>query len=503
MEIKSKSVTPPNILLITTDQQHHDYIGLKGTKGLETPNLDRLAKNGILFDRAYCPSPLCTPTRLSLLTGLYPSIHGGHSIGVSTEINTTTIPQILSESGYKTALFGKTHFVARENEASHIAGIPKPQADFWRSFNGPYLGFDFVQTSSGHTIQCTPDMHYRVFLEDSGIDYKQYFPMGTEEYSVHTCGRWELPEELHDTAWIGSLTEKFINNQKDTGSPWFCWTSFQDPHPPFVCPEPWFSSVNIDEIIPYEGIKNGEFDDRPAFYNEIMSKQRSWFDDGHGTPCCFHFPQWDSQIKTAIQSVYGMINFIDYRIGKIVQTLNDTKQLDNTIIVFTSDHGDMMGHHGLWGKGLPAYEDQQRVPLIISAPHLIKKPAFNYSPTSLIDLPITFLKLSGAKVPLGMQGKDLSPILKGKSDSVQDGVIIESQCTAKIYQQTFITHEHKLVVYRDFDEGELYDLQKDPNQYRNLWHLPEFISLKMDLMHRFLQANMTKEGVKPPRTSFA
>jgi uncharacterized sulfatase len=508
----------PNILLITTDEQRADHLGVKGLDAIDTPNFDRLAREGAHFDRAYCPGPICTPARVSLLTGRYPSSHGAYSIGVTVDpFPHPTIAELLGEAGYATALFGKTHFVRRADEASHVAGRPNPPPEFFHTFDGPYLGFQCIRTSTGHTIEPFPDMHYRKFLEDAGADYRKWFPNVPPDYDHRKigwaadydhwrCGPWNIPPELHDTTWVSSLTERYIRDNRGKG-PWFCWASFQDPHGPYVCPEPWYSRVRTERLRVYESQRSGEFDDKPYFYGEAQVKGFDHcfeeFDDGQGVPCCFPFPRWNREAKFALQAALGMIAFLDDRIGAIIRTLEETNQADNTLVIFTSDHGTMQGHHGFWGKGLPAYEDHQRVPFIAWGKSFVQPIGTTQALANLVDLPRTFLAYAGLEAPVGMQGVDLSPVFQGRARSVQDWTMVECQPTQKVYQQSFITDRYKLVVYRDADYGELYDLHNDPDQYVNLWGRSEYAKLRCDLLLKFARATMQKEGVRNRRQAFA
>jgi len=511
--------TRPNILLITTDEQRFDHLGVKGLDAIDTPNLDRMAREGVHFDRAYCPGPICTPARVSLLTGRYPSSHGAYSIGVTANpFPRPTVADLLGAAGYDTAIFGKTHFVRRADEASHVAGRPNPPPEFFRDFAGPYVGFQHVQVSTGHTIEANPDMHYRVFLEDHGADYSQWFPNAprpgvkkndgwADDYDHWQAGPWNIPAELHDTSWVGGLTEHYIRGQSGE-KPWFCWASFQDPHAPFVCPEPWFSRVRTEKLKPFEGPRPGEFDDKPAFYKAAATKELGdgWaaLDDGNGVPCTFHLERWDREAKTVLQATLGMMAFLDDRLGAILRALEETGQADNTLVVFTSDHGDIHGHHGFWGKGLTAYEDCQRVPMLAWGPGLVQPVGTTQALVNLVDLPRTFLGAAGVEPAVGMQGTDLTPILTGRRQSVQDWTLVECRPTEHtIYQQTFITDRHKLIVYRDSDQGELYDLIADPDQYVNLWDRPDHRSLRAELLLKFAQATMQKEGKASPRVAFA
>jgi arylsulfatase A-like enzyme len=499
-----ENLKKPNILLITTDQQRADHLGVKGMTAIRTPNLDRLAKEGVHFDRAYCPSPICTPSRLSLLTGLWPSKHGAFSIGVTADpFPEPTLPQLLSKEGYATALIGKAHFVRRDEEAFHFTGKHDPDLETFRNFRGPYLGFEQVYTCIGHTRNRQPNMHYRLFLEDQGVDYERWFPLSSDRNRKDVPGVWDIVEQYQNTAWIASTTIEWIR-QRQGGQPWFCWTSFEDPHPPYVCPEPWYSSVDPNEVKPFEGKLEGEFDDKPGIYELLyQNKINQQYSDGPAVPCAYGRRHEGKDERNALQATFGMIANIDAKLGSIMAALEATGQLTQTVILFTSDHGEMHGHHGLWGKGLPAYEDNQRIPLLIWGPGFFEGKGTTPAIANLVDVTSTILSMAGASLPVGIQGTDLTPVLRGEAASVQDSTIVECQATKNIYQQTFITDRYKLVLYRDSKEGELYDLSHDPDQYVNLWGQSDYWELRSELMHQFLQRHMQREGVKVPRLAFA
>lgn len=494
----------PNILLISTDQQRADHLGVAGTPGIVTPNLDRLAGRGVWFRRAYCPSPICTPTRVSLLTGRYPSSHGAYSIGVSADpFPGPTVAEVLRGGGYATALVGKTHFVAREDEHAHIRGIPQATDEDFLGWGGPYVGFDHVRVSSGHTINCIPNMHYREFLERSGVDYRGWFPQMGPGYDNLVAGAWEIPPDLHDTNWVAEESINWLDRQG--GQPWFLWASFQDPHEPFVCPEPWFSEVDRDLLQPYPGAPADGFRDRPAFYGDVLERgEDGWgkIEDGRGVPCIFRWPRMDAQARTALQATAGMIRFLDDRIGAILGRLETLGILDNTVVIFTSDHGEMHGHHGFWGKGLMAFEDCQKVPLLVAGPGVAAQGA-SEALVSLVDLPQTILSLAQLPAPGSFQGADLTPLLAGRAESANDHVFIECEATHRVGQLTCVTRQHKLVAYRDSAEGELYDLQGDPDQSRNLWKDPASFRLREEMLERWVRPRWAAFVSRAPRKAFA
>lgn len=213
-----------NILLITSDQQHYNTIGINNPE-IETPNLDRLASQGMLFSRAYCPNPTCTPTRASLITGLYPSQHGAWTLGTKLPECVPTIGDYLNKEGYETALIGKAHFqpINSTEEYPSLESEPLLQdLDFWKDFHGPFYGFNHIELARNHTNEFLVGQHYALWMEEKGCkNWRDYFTAPTGTMDPAQKYHWDLPEEYHYDAWIAERSCAMLDQYKKDGKPFF------------------------------------------------------------------------------------------------------------------------------------------------------------------------------------------------------------------------------------------------------------------------------------------
>ena len=487
-----------NYLLITTDQQRADTLGCVNPL-VQTPNLDRLAQEGILYNRAYTSNPVCTPSRISILTGHYPSTHGCYTIGTSLRKGYHTAAETLTESGYYTALCGKAHFQACLSPTSEEA-IPFIQnREYYKKWDGPYYGFQHAQLVIGHSVEAhCPGMHYGVWLEEHGVDSSKYF--GNNEYT--DFGQWDLPEEYSGSAFVCEKTVDAIRAAQEESKPFAIWASFQDPHNPCFVGKRW-RDLYKPEDMPVYNYTPGEMDDRPEFYRGMAENGDFGLEDkmnGKNWHCVSNLPFMGEQEKREImRSYYGMISQMDFYVGKIMAYLEENHLRENTIVVFTSDHGDYMGNHGLWWKGIPAYEDIQRVPLIVSHPECRTPGAVSQALQSTIDIPCTFLQDAKLSI-VGQQGKDEMPSWLDAHVTVRDHAFVEFRPSESDFMQvTFITDTYKLIMYHDLQWNELYDLSRDPEQKHNLWYKEEYQQVRFELMRKYISAQMEKDGVLQSR----
>lgn len=503
-----------NILLITSDQQHWDTLGIDNPK-IKTPNLDRLCRGGTRFSRAYCPNPTCTPTRATLLTGLMPSQHGAWTLGTKLSEELPTLPGMLSEAGYHTGLVGKAHFQPLRGDDTYPSIEQHPylrDLDFWRNFRGDWYGFDRVETARMHADEGHAGGHYAVWMEEKGFtDWEHYFREvpGTEENprETYTNGgdprKWDLPEEMHYTTWTGERTVAQMEEAQEAGKPFFIWSSFHDPHPPYIVSEPWASMYDPEDMQPGQ-LTPGEHDinpdhfkyaaaeDNPDFWKEAKEGQGAIHGGG------FQGGQELGKLKQDMACYYGMVSFMDKEIGRILDALEEKGLADNTLVVFTTDHGHFLGQHGLNAKAIHHYEDLLRLPFIVRGPGV---PADQVSGhlQNLVDLPRTFLKQALGEVPVHLQGVDQTPAWSGQH-GVRDWSLTENHHGyTRFHMNTLVTERYKLTVHRDSDQGELFDLEADPGEVKNLWEDPESQALKQSLLLQYARARMTEEPIQMPR----
>ena len=502
----------PNILLITSDQQHYSTMGAVNERS-RTPALDRLCREGTRFGRAYCPNPTCTPTRASIITGMYPSQHGAWSLGTKLFEDVPVVGDLFREAGYFTCLVGKAHFqpLASQPGMESIECHPKLRdLDFWRSFHGPWYGFEHVETARMHTCESLVGGHYAVWMEEQGFtqwrDYFDDWPQDKEKKRrLHSRRTWALPEQFHYTTWTGERTIANIERAASQGRPFLIWSSFHDPHPPYLVPEPWASMYDPADMQPGRVVE-GEHDNNPAHFAATQRNDREFWqnlyeDSGiHGGYCHLRDPE---ELRKDMACYYGMVSFLDREIGRILDALDRTGLAENTLIVFTTDHGHFLGQHGLVAKALHHYEDLLRLPFIVRWPGRTPQGQVSEAIQNLVDLAPSFLAAAGMEAPGIMTGLDQTPAWSGGED-VRTWSITENRHTrTNFHMRTYINRRYKITVYRKWDDGELFDLLEDPDELRNLWRDPGAADLKGRMLLEFMQATLKCEPTRMPRIAGA
>ncbi len=509
----------PNILLITSDQQHYSTLGAVNDR-IRTPALDRLCAEGTRFDRCYCPNPTCTPTRASIVTGMYPSQHGAWSLGTKLFEDVPTVGDLLQDAGYATTLVGKAHFQPLATEPGYESLECQPilrDLDFWRSFHGPWYGFEHVEVARMHGDESHAGQHYAIWMEERGLkDWRDYFQAwppepdrkGKRQHYWEAEERvWRIPEQMHYTRWTGERTRAAIERAAAAERPFFAWASFHDPHPPYVVPEPWATMYRPEDMVP-GSLTPGEHEKNPLAFRltqdpDASAKFRDHFfeDHGiHGGHCQKRDPE---EIKKDMAIYYGMTSFMDDEIGRTLDTLEGLGLAQNTLVVFTTDHGHFLGQHGLVAKGPFHYEDMLRLPMIVRWPGRVPAGKVSTAIQNLIDYPVTFLAAADVPVPGEMTGLNQLETWSGGGAARTWSITENRHTLTNVHLRTYVNDRYKITVWRKGEDGELFDLREDPGEVNNLWHEPSAQALKGRLLYEFMQATLACESTAMPRIAGA
>ena len=459
---------PPNILWICTDQQRYDSLRCYGNGLVTTPNLDQLAAAGVLFEQAYCQSPVCAPSRASFLTGRYPRTTRLRQNGQALPPDEVLVTRLLAEAGYLGGLAGKLHL-----SACHPKVCPTTE----RRIDDGYTVFNW----SHHPDPEWPGNEYGSWLEAQGLRYERR-PFGGSRY-VQTS----MAPEHHHTTWCADRAIDFIEQTAGTGRPWFCSVNFFDPHHPFDPPLSYLERyLDRLEDLPPPNYMEGELSDKPPF-------QQLDHQGAYNQPGLFPFAAMNADDHRLIRAAYlAMVVLIDEQVGRLRAALERTGQAGQTLVIAMSDHGEMLGDHGLYLKGPYFYEPAIRVPLLVAWPGVLTPARRSGALVELVDLAPTLLEAAGLPRAPGMQGRSLWPLLTGqaKLDEHRDDVYCEYYHAMPVHQNppayaTMLrTRRHKLAVMHRLAQGELYDLEQDPGENLNRWNDPACQATKAALLQR-------------------
>lgn len=417
-----------NLLFITTDQQRWDSLPCYGLDFMRTPHLDRLAREGLVFDRAYTPAPLCVPARNALLSGQWPSTTGVLSNNHSLEPGTPSWPALLSEAGYLTAAIGKMHFIPFDNRMGFLERISAEDK------RHTYLQDDFVK-----------------FLRHYG--HERVHPTTNPGY-FESLGApvTPLPKRFHVDGFTGDQAADWLGRHGH--EPFAAWVSFAGPHDPYDPPEE-LAGMYAGAPIPEPIGSRAELAHKPRAQRnagpESLNNPMFQIDPSRATP---------GQYRRWREHYYANISLIDEGIGKILVALETTGALERTLIIFTSDHGDALGDHGLAFKSF-FYESMARVPLIIRGPGVAAGQRCA-ALVSLLDLVPVFYRTCGVPPPPTLESADLTPLLADPAGTIRDAVFSENLGQAMVRDERY-----KYAHYADGD-CELYDLATDPTEEHNL-----------------------------------
>lgn len=513
---------PPNVLCIITDQQRADHLSCSGNPVLRTPNMDRIAQEGVRFSRAYVNCPLCMPSRATLFTGETPRGHRVRTNGIPLDPCIPTMPQALADAGYRTHSVGKLHMRCYQNVRGlsleqHDPNVHAENSGLW--MNGqisrlpqPYYGLQTAEFTGGHGHGVFGDY----------LNWLRREHPGAVALASKACARvpptgadqsWKsaLPAELHHSTWVADRTIAFLQEAAQRDQPFFLWCSFPDPHHPYCPPAP-YDSMYAPEDVPPPTRRPGELDDLAPFFRQIYERDVQVSGRGAATRMS------DEHMREIIAHTYGMVALIDENVGRILDTVDEAGLRENTIVMFMSDHGDMLGDHWLLNKGPFHFEGLLRVPFMWRWPGHFREHTTVDTPVSLLDFAPTVLDLCGVPVPEGAvppepeapqmlapwPGRSLAPQLMQAEAAGRDAVLIENdEDYLGLRLRTIVTDRYKLTVYAGQPFGELFDLQDDPGELWNRYHDPEYRAVREELRARLLDELVLTDSRLPRRQSHA
>lgn len=516
----------PNFLFIITDQQRADWLGCYGHPVLKTPNIDAIAADGTRFDNFHVASPVCMPNRASLLTGRYPSLHGLRYNGCRLPLSANTFVDLMADAGYHTAAIGKSHLqpFTELPPLGRNLDLESEQSEAWKpdfgnyfqeepgrytetgryEFKTPYYGYQHVDMVTSHGDRCGG--HYLQWFRDNAPDWEALHDNDNERphnYSCPQAYRTPIPESLYPTAYIRDRTIDYLDSRANVKDPFFAFVSFPDPHHPFNPPGKYWDMYSPDDFevaLPYEAHQN------PT--PPMRWLHENWKNAGKQvTPQTAKMLE-GQQLKEAMALTAGMIAFVDDAVGDIIRALKATGQYENTVICFTSDHGDYLGDFNMLLKGALPFRSITRVPFIWSDPD-DRRTSNSSALTSTLDIAATILDRAGLKPFNGNQGKSILECLKGDGN-VRDELLIEYNdggnrlgFASPARVRALITNEWRYTLYRDQEWGELYDLKQDPYETNNLWDSAEHSAVRSHLAERLNHHLIAQMDESPLSTRIA
>lgn len=472
------SQAPPNIVIICSDQHRAASIGCYGNPVCRTPNLDRLAAGGVQFDRCFSPNPVCSPARASLLTGCSSRRNGVPANGFPLRHDLPTLADALKAGGYATAAIGKMHLTP-QNE-----GVP----------TAPFYGFDHFESTEDPKIGPYLDWALREFPEHEGYIIGTLFNLPTSDdywcdkrdmrqeyleqrekhvvpHEISASCNWgyghysPLPPEALQSTWITDRAIACVEAH-DASQPLLLWAGYVDPHNPFDPPDGFqqlYSPDTVDERLRREG----EEDSWPPHMRAFREHTYAWS---------------DQDFRTLRALYYGSVTYMDEQIGRLLTALETTLDMQNTIVLYTSDHGELLGDHSLHGKWAYHFDSCIRVPLICRWDGHWQAGAKTDEIVELTDIMPSLLEAAGVTSDSDMDGVSFAPLLAGEAMPEARGhAFAESYGGGPddptppphTWARTIRTKQYRATFYPCADHGELYDLENDPGEFDNLWDDPQ------------------------------
>lgn len=453
----------PNVLWLMSDQHNANCVGYRNHPNVKTPNLDKIAANGVDFTRGYANNPICSPSRICFMTGTYMHTNGmfGNEHSEYALPNNDTLSCLFRRYGYQTGLFGKSHMVRKWDEDGFESIAYTDLADAKR-------GDPFTT-------------HYFKYLDERGLAdlYEEGDPKPGQQSTMDGSKPAALPYEHSIERFTGNETLRFLEN-RDESRPFFIHMSFQRPHAPIAPSKEHFDMYNPEDIVlpenAFDYLEN-RFEGKPSVIQQRVKNG-----------CNYPLADPDTKrLKRCLASYYALISVIDMEIGRVLDKLEQMGELENTIIFYTADHGDFAGEHGLFHKNLGIYESIQNIPFLLSWPEGPKGVKCSEL-TESVDLYPTLCSLCNIPLPEGREGSSLLPVALGQSKGKDAAFCEYSMGGNRI--SAIRTDFYRLVYYAGSKDGELYDHRNDSGETKNLWNSMEYREVRLELIEKLLGFTM-------------
>jgi len=474
----------PNVLLICTDQQRYDALGAAGNPHIRTPHLDRLAGQGVRFDQCYVQAPVCGPSRASLMTGRYLHGHGLWANGVDIDPRAELFSASFAGAGYDCGLVGKFHLGAAQH------GRVEPRVDD---------GFRVFRWAHDPYVE-SPENHFHAWLRQNHPGVLE--AALTSENPHDAIDRLPVPQ--HYSHWVAQESIDFLTVSRDRSKPFLLVANFFDPHHGFGAPEEFRSRYDAAELPP-PVTSPDDLATKPDVYTEASIASYAGAMPG--------FRDFTAeQIQEFKAQYYAMVSLVDAEVGRLLDVLDREGLAENTLVVFTSDHGELLGDHQMLLKGPMMFDCSVRVPLILRWPGRFPAGVVREELVEWIDLAPTLLEVADVPpLPRG-QGSSLVPLARGEELARKDWALSEYRNSGHPYDPAvhttmLRTGDWKLVVHHGAPsterkrDGELYDLALDPDELVNLWNDEASGDVRRRLEGFLLDVLVASEDRSRPRVS--
>lgn len=523
----------PSYILFITDQQRYDHLGCNGHPVLRTPNIDAIAAEGVSHDRFYVASPVCMPNRASLMTCRMPSSHGTRSLGIPLDYDSVTFVELLAAAGYDTCLIGKSHlqnvsdFDIQIEQTKHREGFTAPPDDltvatrsdldndtyqyerqaYWDKPNPkvplPFYGFKEYFAVMRHGFNTGGDHLEWVkknapeILALRGRD-KQF----DHDFTVPQAIRTKVPEEYYSTTYIADCAVEWLEARRSNDKPFLLMVSFPDPHHPFTPPGKYWDMYKPEDMVVPAAYEADDWD--PPEYVKVAERDRA-NDPRLGQMAGYSLAVSKQEALEARALTCGMISMIDDAVGRVRAAATDAGVADNTVQIYTSDHGDHLGEHRLLFKGAEQYDSLTHVPFIWADPKGDSGTRVDDLAQTL-DIGTTILEHAKVENSLGMQGVVLPTVGGAGRDAAH--IQYETQRTQEAFGtrprvHTIVQSNWRLSMYLGKCQNELFDLENDPGEMSNLWDSAKHQDIKARLVEHLAELEIAAVDRVPLPTAQA